>query len=60
MDLGHRRALSVRKIFIEQHGVPADQIVVQNFTAEDEQHKLDIPEKEYSEQRAVIFRIEKK
>jgi outer membrane protein OmpA-like peptidoglycan-associated protein len=60
MDLGHRRALAVRKIFIEQHGVPADQVTVQNFTAEDEQHKLDRPEKEYSEQRAVIFRIEKK
>ena len=59
-DLGHRRALAVRQIFIGTHGVPADQIAVQNFTAEDPQHKIDIPEKEWSEQRAVIFKIEKK
>jgi len=59
-DLGHRRALAVRQIFLEKHGVPADQIAVQNFTAEDPQHKIDIPEKDYSEQRAVIFKIEKK
>jgi len=59
-DLGHRRALAVRKIFIENHGVPADQITVQNFTAEDPQHKMDIPDKDYKEQRAVIFKIEKR
>ena len=59
-DLGHRRALAVRKIFIETHGVPADQVAVQNFTANDPQHKIDIPEKEWSEQRAVIFKIEKR
>ena len=59
-DLGHRRALAVRKIFIETHSVPSDQVAVQNFTAEDPQHKIDIPEKEWSEQRAVIFKIEKK
>jgi len=59
-DLGHRRALAVRQYFIDKHYVSADQIAVQNFTAEDPQHKIDIPEKEYPEQRAVIFRIEKK
>ena len=59
-DLGHRRALAVRQIFIGTHGVPADQIAVQNFTAEDPQHKIDIPEKDWKEQRAVIFKIEKK
>jgi len=58
-DLGNRRALAVRQIFISK-GVPGDQIAVQNFTAEDPQHKIDIPEKEYPEQRAVIFKIEKK
>jgi outer membrane protein OmpA-like peptidoglycan-associated protein len=58
-DLGHRRALAVREIFIDR-GVPADQIAVQNYTAEDPQHKRDIPEKEWPEQRAVIFKIEKK
>jgi outer membrane protein OmpA-like peptidoglycan-associated protein len=58
-DLGHRRALAVREIFINK-GVPADQIAVQNFTAEDPQHRIDIPEKEYPEQRAVIFKIEKR
>jgi outer membrane protein OmpA-like peptidoglycan-associated protein len=59
-ELGHRRALAVRKVFIDKHGVSPDQIAVQNFIAEDQQHKVDIPEKEWSEQRAVIFRIEKK
>ena len=58
-DLGNRRAIAVRQLFINQ-GVPADQIAIQNFTAEEPQHKIDIPEKEYSEQRAVIFKIEKK
>ncbi|MDR2972391.1 MAG: OmpA family protein [Bacteroidales bacterium] len=58
-DLGYRRAIAVRKFFIDQ-GVPVDQISTQNFTAEDPQHKADIPEKDYKEQRAVIFRIEKK
>jgi outer membrane protein OmpA-like peptidoglycan-associated protein len=58
-NLGNRRALAVRDIFINK-GVPADQIAVQNFTADDPQHKIDIPEKEYPEQRAVIFKIEKK
>jgi outer membrane protein OmpA-like peptidoglycan-associated protein len=58
-DLGNRRALAVRQIFIDK-GVPGDQIAVQNFTADDPQHKIDIPEKEYPEQRAVIFKIEKK
>jgi len=59
-DLGHRRALAVRQYFIDKHYVAADQIAVQNFTAEDPQHKIDIPEKEWPEQRAVIFKIEKK
>jgi len=59
-NLGHRRAIAVRKIFTDQHNVPGDQIAVQNFTAEDPQHRIDIPEKEWSEQRAVIFKIEKK
>jgi len=58
-DLGYRRAVAVREIFINK-GVPAAQIAVQNFTAEDPQHKIDIPEKEYPEQRAVIFKIEKR
>ena len=58
-DLGHRRSLAVRDHFINR-GVPQDQIAVQNYTAEDQQHKLDIPEKDYKEQRAVIFKIEKK
>jgi len=58
-DLGHRRALAVRERFLN-HGVPQDQIAVQNYTAEEPQHRMDIPEKEYSEQRAVIFKIEKK
>ena len=58
-DLGHRRAIAVRESFINQ-GVPQDQIAVQNFTAEDPQHKVDIPETDYKEQRAVIFKIEKK
>jgi len=58
-NLGHRRAVAVRQHFIG-HGVPEDQIAVQNFTAEDPQHKQDIPDKDYKEQRAVIFKIEKK
>jgi len=58
-DLGHRRAVAVRQHFVDR-GVPADQIAVQNYTAEDPQHKIDIPDKEYPEQRAVIFKIEKK
>ena len=58
-DLGHRRALAVRQIFINK-GIPADQIAVQNYIAEELQHKIDIPEKDWKEQRAVIFRIEKK
>ena len=58
-DLGHRRALKVRDEFINR-GVPADQIAVQNFTADEPQHKQDIPETDYKEQRAVIFKIEKK
>ena len=58
-DLGHRRALAVRQIFINK-GIPVDQIAVQNYIAEELQHKIDIPEKDWKEQRAVIFRIEKK
>jgi outer membrane protein OmpA-like peptidoglycan-associated protein len=58
-DLGHRRALAVRQIFINK-GIPADQIAVQNYIAEDLQHKIDIPEKDWKEQRAVIFKIEKR
>ncbi|MCL1850392.1 MAG: OmpA family protein [Bacteroidetes bacterium] len=58
-DLGHRRAIAVRQKFID-NGVPADQIAVQNYTAEDPQLKQDIPETDYKEQRAVIFKIEKK
>jgi outer membrane protein OmpA-like peptidoglycan-associated protein len=58
-DLGQRRAIAVRQHFIDR-GVPQDQIAVQNYTAEDPQHKQDIPEKDYKEQRAVIFKIEKK
>jgi len=58
-DLGRRRAEAVRKVFINE-GVPADQITTQNFTAEDEQHKIDIPDKEWPQQRAVIFKIEKR
>jgi outer membrane protein OmpA-like peptidoglycan-associated protein len=57
-DLGHRRALAVRKIFLDR-GISPEQITVQNFIAEDPQHKIDIPEKEWPEQRAVIFKIEK-
>jgi outer membrane protein OmpA-like peptidoglycan-associated protein len=58
-DLGYRRAIAVRKEFVNR-GVPEDQIAVQNFTAEDPQHKQDIPETDYKEQRAVIFKIEKR
>ena len=58
-DLGNRRAIAVKKIFTDK-GVPFDQIATQNFIAEDPQHKLDIPETDWKEQRAVIFRIEKK
>ena len=58
-DLAQRRARAVRGIFINE-GVPSDQIATAAFTAEDPQHKIDIPETEYSQQRAVIFRIEKK
>jgi outer membrane protein OmpA-like peptidoglycan-associated protein len=58
-DLGHRRALAVRQIFINK-GIPVDQIAIQNYIAEDAQHKIDIPEKDCKEQRAVIFKIEKK
>jgi len=58
-DLGYRRAIAVRQHFIN-NGVPADQITTKNYTAQDEQHKIDIPEKDYKEQRAVIFKIEKK
>jgi len=57
--LGNRRAIAVRKLFID-HGVPGDQISTQNFTADDPQHKEDIPDKDYKQQRAVIFKIEKK
>jgi outer membrane protein OmpA-like peptidoglycan-associated protein len=58
-DLGNRRAQAVRMIFVDK-GVPGDQISTQNFTAQDPQHKIDIPEKEWPEQRAVIFKIEKR
>jgi len=58
-DLGNRRAVAVRQHFIDR-GVPQDQIAVQNYTAEDPEHKQAIPEKDYKEQRAVIFKIEKK
>ena len=58
-DLGHRRAVAVKQFFIDQ-GVPTDQISTQNFIADDQQHKIDIPETDYKEQRAVIFKIEKK
>jgi len=57
--LGARRAVAVKKIFTDK-GVPFDQIITQNFVAEDPQHKLDIPESDWKEQRAVIFKIEKK
>ncbi|MCL2291068.1 MAG: OmpA family protein [Bacteroidetes bacterium] len=59
-DLAQRRANAVRGIFVNE-GVPKDQIATQAFTAQDPQHKIDIPEREeWSQQRAVIFRIEKK
>ena len=58
-DLGSRRAIAVKKLFTDQ-GVPTDQIATKNFTAEDPQHRIDIPETDYKEQRAVIFRIERK
>jgi len=58
-DLGHRRALAVKQIFINK-GTSADQIAIKNYTAEDPQHKIDIPEKDWKEQRAVIFKIEKR
>jgi len=58
-DLGSRRAIAVKKYFTDQ-GVPMDQIATNNFTAEDPQHRIDIPETDYKEQRAVIFKIERK
>jgi len=58
-DLGSRRAIAVKKVFTDK-GVPFDQIFTQNFIAEDPQHKIDIPDSDYKEQRAVIFKIEKK
>ena len=58
-DLGRRRAEAVRQHFIN-NGVPADQIATQNFTAQDPELKQDIPDSDYKEQRAVIFKIEKK
>ena len=58
-DLAQRRANAVRNIFIRE-GVPGDQIATHAFTAEDPQHRIDLPGTEYSQQRAVIFRIEKK
>jgi len=58
-DLGNRRAQAVRMIFVDK-GVSTDQISTRNFTAEDPQHRIDIPEKEWPEQRAVIFKIEKR
>jgi len=57
--LAQRRADAVKKLFVDS-GVPATQISTQAFIAEDAQHKIDIPEKEWPEQRAVIFRIEKR
>jgi outer membrane protein OmpA-like peptidoglycan-associated protein len=58
-DLAQKRANAVRNIFVSE-GVPADQITTQAFIAQDEQHKIDIPDKEYPQQRAVIFKIEKR
>jgi outer membrane protein OmpA-like peptidoglycan-associated protein len=58
-DLAQRRANAVKNIFVND-GVPGDQIGTQAFIAQDEQHRIDIPETEWPEQRAVIFRIEKK
>jgi outer membrane protein OmpA-like peptidoglycan-associated protein len=58
-DLGHRRAIAVQKLFLNQ-GTPADQISIKNYIAEDPQHKVDIPDTDWKEQRAVIFKIEKK
>jgi len=58
--LAQRRANAVKGIFVDR-GVPSDQIATAAFTANDPQHKIDIPEREsWPEQRAVIFRIEKK
>ena len=58
-DLGMRRAKAVRQQFINR-GVPEDQISVKNYTADEPEHKLAIPETDYKEQRAVIFKIDKK
>ncbi|MCL2436262.1 MAG: OmpA family protein [Lentimicrobiaceae bacterium] len=59
-DLAQRRANAVKAIFVDR-GVPSDQIATAAFTANDPQHKIDIPEREsYPQQRAVIFRIEKR
>jgi len=57
--LAQRRADAVKQLFVDS-GVPTTQISTQAFIAEDAQHKIDIPEKEWPEQRAVIFRIEKR
>ncbi|MDR2971553.1 MAG: protein kinase [Bacteroidales bacterium] len=56
-DLGNRRAMAVRKLFLDQ-GVPADQIATQTITAFTA--NPDITETDYKEQNAVIFKIEKK
>jgi outer membrane protein OmpA-like peptidoglycan-associated protein len=58
-NLAQRRANAVKNIFVND-GVPADQIATNAFTAADPQHRIDLPETEYFEQRAVIFRIESK
>jgi len=59
-DLAQRRANAVKGIFVDR-GVDKDQIATAAFTANDPQHKIDIPEREsYPQQRAVIFKIEKR
>jgi outer membrane protein OmpA-like peptidoglycan-associated protein len=57
-DLAARRAESVRQLFI-QDGVKPEQIRVAAYTFYDKESKVNIPDENREEHRAVIFRIVK-
>jgi len=55
-DLAQRRAIAIRKMFIDQ-GVYPEQISIAAYTANDPENKINIPDPSREEHRAAIFRI---
>ena len=58
-DLAERRAIAVRKMFLEQ-GVDPFQITIASYTMNDSENKRNITQPSREEHRAAIFRIIKK